>query len=204
MSQQQRPNTNQVEKNVYVLTLRMSGEIDGAMQELRSRWFPKERNKVPAHITLFHALPGSKMEEISDWLEGLSRRMRCFDVSTGRVLKRKTGVAVAVGDGAKEIKRVFACLRADWLEWLSVQDRSLSAHWTVQNKELDKERVEEAFRNVLQCEEVRGQATGLVLWRYKDDGTWSLEKEFGFADNGMIKEDSGAVQEIEDDNGKRS
>lgn len=179
-SQYERPRTEGVEDNVYVLTLKTSHEISDAMQELRRKWFPQHRNKVPAHITLFHALPGSKLGAISDWLEGLSRRIKCFEVSTGRVFKMRRGVAINVGAGEKEIKRVFLSLRSNWCDWLSDQDKSMKAHWTVQNKEEDSERVEDAFKDVQLSPGIRGQALGLVLWRYETDGTWLYEKEFGF------------------------
>ena len=41
---------------------------DGWLQQLRQNHYPAERNQVPAHLTLFHQLPPSLSDELSDRL----------------------------------------------------------------------------------------------------------------------------------------
>ena len=41
---------------------------DGWLQQLRRTHYPAERNRVPAHLTLFHQLPPSLAPELSDRL----------------------------------------------------------------------------------------------------------------------------------------
>jgi len=176
----QQPNTDDVEENVYVLTLQTSEEMSEKMQALRGKWFPEHKNKVPAHVTLFHALPRSQIIQVSESLERLSRRTKCFDVATGRVLKRQNGVAVGLGKGEQEVERLFGEVKDQFLDCLSVQDKSFKAHWTVMNKEDDSKRVDDAFMDVEGAGVVKGVAKGLVLWRYEKNGTWSFEREFGF------------------------
>jgi 2'-5' RNA ligase len=175
-----RPSTEVVEENVYVLTLKTSKEMSEQMQRLRRKWFPEGRNKVPAHITLFHALPGSRIIQVSKYLETLSRQTSCFVINSGDVLKRRNGVAIGLGQGEEEIKKVFGEVRDQFLECLSMQDRSLKAHWTVMNKEEDGKRVDEAYQDVESAGVVKGIASGLILWRYEKNGTWSFEREFEF------------------------
>jgi 2'-5' RNA ligase len=189
----QRPSTEGVEEDVYVLTLKTSAELNEKMQALRGKWFPQHRNKVPAHITLFHALPRSRIIQVSESLETLSARTRCFDITTGHVLKRRNGVAVGLGQGEEDVKKVFGLVKDQFLECLSQQDRSFKAHWTVMNKEDDSRRVEDAFRDVEGTGVVKGVARGLVLWRYEKNGTWSFEREFGFLD-GEVR----AIDEVVD------
>ncbi|KAF2434464.1 hypothetical protein EJ08DRAFT_569249, partial [Tothia fuscella] len=161
----QRPRTNSEEKYVYILTLKTTDKIASKMTHLRQKWFPQARNKLPAHITIFHALPGSQYDRITHFLTTSSQRTKPFPVSTGKVLKRRNGVAINMGEGEREIKSVFAEAKAEFGEFLSEQDKGFKAHWTIQNKEEDGERVDEAYRDVVDSGEARGAAVGLVLWR---------------------------------------
>ena len=47
-----------------ILTLRFDGEAFARLDDLRRAHFPPERNQIPAHLTLFHALPGEALEEV--------------------------------------------------------------------------------------------------------------------------------------------
>jgi 2'-5' RNA ligase len=192
----QRPSTDGAEETVYILTLKTSDQISNTMQSLRRKWFPQQRNKVPAHLTLFHALPGSRIVQISQSLEKLTRRTRHFNVATGHIQKGRSGVFVNVGEGEEEVKRVFGEVRDQFFESLSIQDRSFKGHWTVMNKENDSKRVEDAYRDVERSGTVKGTAQGLVLWRYEKDGTWSYERDFEFLQNEERSED-GSVVDVE-------
>lgn len=114
-------------------------------------------------------------------IESLSQKIKRFEISTGRIMKLKKGVLVTLDDGEHETRRIFVSLRTSWWEWLSAQDKNFKAHWTVQNKEENPLRVDEAYRDTHRLGSGMGWATGLVLWKYESDGKWTKEREFDFA-----------------------
>lgn len=180
-----RPTTKHAEEHVYVLTLRLTDSLHETLNRLRTRYFPPERLKVPAHLTLFHALPHSEMATITSTADEIAGETRPFEVTTGRAFKLgKAGVAISPSRGTDEGAHVHAQLRKRWEPFLSKQDaKGFKAHWTVMNKVDDEEKVETAFRELCEWakqEGAAGQADGLVLWRY-NHGRWEFEREFPFA-----------------------
>jgi 2'-5' RNA ligase len=169
------------------------------MQSLRGKWFPEQRNKVPAHITLFHALPGSRIVQISQSLETITRRTRRFGVATGFIQKSRNGVFVNVGQGEERVKRIFEEVKDQFLECLSRQDMRLRAHWTVMNKEGDSKRVDDAYRDVEKSGTAEGIAKGLVLWRYEKNGTWSYERDFEFLQEKDERREGDSVVDVKVD-----
>ncbi|GAA5924165.1 hypothetical protein JCM10213_004509 [Rhodosporidiobolus nylandii] len=179
-----RPVTDQEEQHVYVLTLRLSPSLHDPLNALRSRYFPSHRLKVPAHLTLFHALPHSRLSEILSDLEDVARGTAPFEVTSGQAfLLGKNGVAVSPGKGTAEGAQVHAQLRERWEPFLSKQDaKDFKAHWTVQNKVEEWEAVQGCFEDVKRWakeEGARGTADGLELFRY-ERGYWRPEREFTF------------------------
>ena len=61
-----------------ILTLRMDDLSQQGFNRLREEHFPKGRNFIPAHLTLFHKLPGDREGEISETLQALSRQQEPF------------------------------------------------------------------------------------------------------------------------------
>ncbi|GAA5948570.1 hypothetical protein JCM3765_004930 [Sporobolomyces pararoseus] len=180
-----RPATHSAEQNVYPLSLRISPSLHDPINDLRKRYFPAHRLKVPAHLTLFHALPHSRLEDIKQSLDKVSGQTKAFKVSAGKVFKMgEQGVAIDPGMGIEEGRQLHGELKKDWKEFLSQQDsKTFRAHWTIVNKEDDKEKVVKALREVIEWEKQggakEGEADGLVLWRY-NHGEWVFEKEWDF------------------------
>src|SRR3712207_1555034 len=56
-----------------ILTLQLDERSFAFFDEQRRRYFPPERNFIPAHLTLFHALPGEQLGTIAADLEALSK-----------------------------------------------------------------------------------------------------------------------------------
>jgi hypothetical protein len=54
-----------------VVTANLPPDIQAWADDLRQRHFPPERNRLPAHVTLFHALPGRVEEEVRSILARL-------------------------------------------------------------------------------------------------------------------------------------
>ncbi|GAA6007797.1 hypothetical protein JCM11491_003967 [Sporobolomyces phaffii] len=180
-----RPGTHGDELHVYPLTLRVSRALHDPINALRTRYFPAHRLKVPAHLTLFHALPHSRLADVKQTAHDVAQRTRVFSVSAGRVFQMgDQGVAIDPAAGTEEGKRVHAALREDWSGFLSQQDaKAFRAHWTIVNKENDKAKVEKALHECREWEAngepKEGEADGLVLWRY-NHGEWVFEQEWDF------------------------
>lgn len=180
-----KPNTGGVEENVYVLTLKVTDSLARPMNEMRERYFPKHLNRTPAHLTLFHALPHSRLEDIQGELSRLAASTRPFHVTTGQPFRMRGGVGVNVDEGYKAMKDVHQQLKSQWLPFLSEQDAGgFRPHWTVMNKVSKQEEVEDALETVRMdlSENMReGRALGLDLWLY-DAGQWKWVDEYKFGE----------------------
>jgi mannose-1-phosphate guanylyltransferase len=178
-----KPNTGSEEELVYVLTLRLTDSLAKPMTLMREQYFPKKLNRTPAHLTLFHALPGSKFEVIDGGLSQLSVNTKPFFVSTGKPFRMRLGVGINVGKGQNRMKQVHEDLRLQWMPHLSEQDQGgWRPHWTIMNKVNEKTKVDDTLRTVekeMLLNVREGQAVGLDLWRY-DKGNWIFANEYKF------------------------
>lgn len=179
------PNSGNEQENVYVLTLKVTDELAESMEEMRNRYFPKHLNRTGAHLTLFHALPESKMETLEQGLAQVAGSVKPFAVSSGKPFRMRKGVGINVDEGYQAMKQVHADLQSQWAAFLSEQDAGgFRPHWTVMNKVDDEHKVDGAFSTIRQELSERnqeGQAVGLDLWRY-ERGNWIFAKEFLFGD----------------------
>lgn len=161
----------------YVLTLRMDADSQAFFEEMRRRHFPPERNKIPAHLTLFHTLPdGVESERLVGYA---AQGQAAFGVTVKGLRSLGGGVAYKLESG--ELMALHERLATAFAEHLTAQDRQrLQPHVVVQNKVQPAEarellaELERGFTPV----EVRGE--GLDLWRYLG-GPWELERTFLFA-----------------------
>jgi len=162
-----------------ILTLTLDERAFTFFEEKRRRHFPPERNVIPAHLTLFHRLPGEHLRKIHDDLAACAKERPpiVLRVTGLRLLGR--GVAYALG--SQELTDLRASLASRWNEWLGPQDRQKhQPHVTVQNKVEPQEakallaELEAAFEPF----EVTG--LGLDLWRYRG-GPWDEVRSFPFA-----------------------
>jgi 2'-5' RNA ligase superfamily protein len=160
-----------------LLTLLLAEPEQSLFQMLRNRYFPPERNLVPAHVSLFHALPGAERENIVRLLRDLSARQPAILVEPPRPLGR--GVAFPLH--SPDLLALRARLADPWSGWLTRQDREgFRPHVTVQNKVTPEHA--QATLATLQ----RGfvpwwtSGTALVLWRYLG-GPWERLARFDLA-----------------------
>ena len=147
-------------------------------QALRQAHFPPHRNFIPAHLTLFHHLPGYDPGTIAaDLAASLRARTPVHLHATGL---RFLGRGVAYAFDAPELTLLRSDLAARWAAFLTPQDRQpFRPHVTVQNK-VDpaearalKQRLEAEFQPF----DVLGE--GLLLWRYLG-GPWEPLGYFPF------------------------
>ena len=179
--------TGEREKAVYVLTLQTNSEHHDRMTELRNKYFPKELNKMDAHLTLFHALPGSKLESsIIPHLEVVASEIQPFSICASFPSRLKKGVAIClpVSGGGTEVQSLHFRLQQPWKDQcvLSRQDEgALRPHYTIMNKVQGQKEVERAFEELKGTFEPEwGVAEGLGLWEYERGGTWKWVRGFGF------------------------
>lgn len=136
---------------------------------------------VPAHVSLFHALPGEQLPVVLEDVRAACRR-RPFDVEVTGVRSLGGGAALVLSSPA--LLEVRAGLAACWGGWLTRQDRQrFAGHVTVQNK------VDPAQARAL-VEQLtasftpwRLTATGVRVWRYLG-GPWQHVGTTWFAASG--------------------
>jgi len=132
--------------------------------------FAPERLVVGAHVTLFHALPGGRLDAVLLDVAEVAATTEPFPVAITAV--RSLGRGVALGVGSAILDRLHANLADRWRPWLTPQDAArFSAHVTIQNKVSPR-----VARSTLA--EIAGDftpyealATGLATWRYVG-GPW--------------------------------
>jgi len=158
------------------------------MTQWRKDYFPARLNKLDAHLTLFHALPGSKLDdEIIPTLEATAKSTEQFHILAATPFRLKHGIAIGVPKtaGGTTARDVHAKLRDQWRPFLSDQDAGgFAAHYTIMNKVDDDKKVNGAFAEVEQnFQACPGMIEGLSLWRY-DRSRWEWARDFVFQKGG--------------------
>ncbi|BDC48822.1 hypothetical protein F183_A11380 [Bryobacterales bacterium F-183] len=166
--------------SALILTAWMDAESQAVFDALREAHFPPERNYLKAHVTLFHALPGDRVDEIVGLLSPVAAETAVIEGRTSRV--RFLGRGVAYDVECPELGRVRARLQAAMRGVLTLQDSQAGyrPHITVQNK------VEPEVARRLLAALTAGFGSrrivfeGLVLWEYLG-GPWRHLQDFAFA-----------------------
>ena len=161
-----------------ILTLRMDERAFAYLDGLRRRHFPPERNLIPAHLTLFHKLPGEEEDAITADLAGACRDTAPMLLTVGGLRSLGRGVALTVQPGG--LDGVRRRLALSWAAWLGAQDRQrFQPHVTLQNK------VAPDQARTLMADLAAGFAPftitgqGFLLWRYLG-GPWDLVGDYSF------------------------
>lgn len=162
----------------FVLTAELDGDSFSRLNELRRRYYAPERNRVPAHITLFHQLPGDRGREVKALLRAVSTDQPVVDLAVADVKSIGTGVAVFVRSA--QLSALRDKLAAEWWPWLTNQDQAgFRPHVTIQNKVGESE-ARQTLREVSATLHLRNmRAVGLHLWRYRN-GPWEDVQLFRF------------------------
>ncbi|MGO4388390.1 2'-5' RNA ligase family protein [Microvirga sp. 2YAF29] len=162
-----------------ILTLALDERSFAFFDEQRRRYFPPARNFIPAHLTLFHHLPGAHPGKIEDTVETTIAARNSFSLSVTGL--RSLGRGVAYSLQSQELAELRRDLAAEWAQWLTPQDRQKhQPHVTIQNN------VEPVAARALLTtlsepfEPFSVVGTGLDLWWYRG-GPWEKVREFRFA-----------------------
>ena len=146
--------------------------------DLRQSHFPRHRNKVPAHVTLFHALPGEHQSKVVQTLKAACQRRRPLPIDVRSPWSLGRGVAYRLASPDLEALRQELALA--FSPWLTRQDQApYRPHITVQNK-VEPEDARELLEQLqMEFEPFEIFAEGLLLWRYLG-GPWALVERFRF------------------------
>lgn len=147
------------------------------LDRLRRAHYPPERNRVPAHLTIFHALPPSAEREVRS---SLSRTVSAEPPQASIEGLMNLGGGVAYRVVSPQLDEIRSRLAHDFHGLLSAQDSGgWRPHVTIQNKVSAKEaralmiEIEQGF--CPQPLEIRG----LGLHRYID-GPWERLVTYAF------------------------
>ena len=160
-----------------VVTALMGAADFGWAEGLRRAHFPPDRNLVPAHITLFHHLPPSAMDEVARRLKALCAR-RAPVARLAEVMLLGRGVAFRVE--SPELMAMRDELADAFAGLLVPQDQGRPRfHITVQNK-VDRVEAQALADELGRSFRPRPLAiAGLAAWHYRG-GPWELAAKASF------------------------
>lgn len=147
------------------------------LNDLRRRHYPAERNQLPAHLTMFHAIPPSAESELRQLLRVMAEGSAPRAWIAG-VMNLGGGVALRIA--SDELDRIREELAQRLRGLLTAQDSAgWSAHVTIQNKVPPREAraLIQALGNQFDGRPVR--ISGLGLHRYLG-GPWEGLRTFSF------------------------
>lgn len=163
----------------FILTLQLDENSSEKFNRLRRQHFPRERNYLDAHLTLFHALPAESEARIRADLDEMSAHSEALDLNYPGLRFLGRGSAIEVE--SNELVRLRRELSARWRDLLGAQDsQTIKPHITIQNKVAPgtaRDLFDELSRG---WQPFRGRGEGLLLWRYKGGpweaaGGWQLD-----------------------------
>ena len=155
--------------SALIVTAELAPRDFAWFDQLRRTHFPPERNQVPAHLTMFHALPPSSEVEVRHRLSELARRSPPKATVSGLMdLGRGTAFRIASDD----LQEIRADLADGLGGLLGPQDSAgWAPHVTIQNK-VDSKAARSLRESLQRGFEPRPLAvSGLGLHRYLG-GPW--------------------------------
>ena len=154
----------------FLVTLGFDASTFERLDRLRSRFFPAHLNQVPAHLSLFHHLPGDEGDAIHRALSDVARSSSAVDLSFPIV--KKTGRGLMLPVEAEGLAAIHASLARSFARWLTPQDRQpFRPHVTIMNK-AGRDEVDAASAELQRAwSSWMGRGDRLILWRYLG-GPW--------------------------------
>lgn len=161
-----------------IIVTALMGKADFAWANgLRRAHFPVERNWLPAHITLFHHLPPSALEEVADRLKALCHGPAPV-ARLSEVILLGQGVAYRID--SPELMAMRDDLAEAFTGLLTPQDQvPPRLHVTIQNKVDPASARALAERLAAEFRPRPFAIAGLAAWHYHG-GPWALAMEAAF------------------------
>ncbi|QDV33177.1 2'-5' RNA ligase family protein [Tautonia plasticadhaerens] len=153
-----------------IVTLGFDAETFDRLDGLRRRFFPTDRNLIPAHLSLFHALPPEELDAVSAELGEAAGARPPIALRFSKVVPLGSGFAL--GLDVPGLAPLHRRLDDAFSPWLSPQDRqTFRPHVTLMNKaDRTAARVGlAAYRD--EFEPWTGMGDSLRLWAYLG-GPW--------------------------------
>jgi 2'-5' RNA ligase len=165
-----------------ILTLALPSAVQRALDRLRRTHYPPEHNRVPAHLTLFRHLPGTRAPDLLSALRTEAGAIRVFPITLGPVARM--GEAVALPARGEPLLLLHERLASRFQPLLTPQDRGpFRPHVTLASK-LSPAALAATLASLQASNPVfETQAEGLFLWRFDEERTaspWSLLVRLGF------------------------
>ena len=161
-----------------VVTATFAPGDDGWLQQLRRTHYPPDRNRVPAHLTLFRQLPPSLARELSQ---------RLAEATAAEPPRAQIAGIVDLGEGtalrvaSPELELIRGDLADAFHGLLTPQDSApWRPHVTIQNKVEPRQarRLQQQLRAGFEPRPLAIHA--LQSWHYLADGRWQPLKAHPF------------------------
>lgn len=163
-----------------IIVSAMFGEADFAwLDGLRRAHFPPERNHLPAHLTLFHHLPPSVLDELRRRIGDETRGVEAPRARLSGVMSLGRGVALRVE--SEVLGAIRARLADAFHPLLTPQDRApWRGHVTIQNKVTPEEAATLRAAMNIDFRPKPVAISGLALWWYRG-GPWEQIARYPFS-----------------------
>ncbi len=153
-----------------ILTARPDAATLARFETLRRAHYPAALNRVPAHISLFHQLPGSELSAVVERLRLTAREHSAPRAEASGLRSLVHGVAITLR--SQGLAALHADLAAAWEPLLIPQDRHrFVGHVTIQNKVTAAEARATLADLTQRFEPWSFDVVGVDVWRYLD-GPW--------------------------------
>ena len=165
-----------------ILTALLASPAQAKFEALRRAHYPPDQNRVPAHVSLFHQLPGRELAAIKRRLQAVCGPLPPPHVEITGVKSLGRGAAFALR--SPELDSIHAELADGWGTLLIPQDRGgFRGHVTVQNKVTPA--VARGTVQALQAGFVPFATTvvAVSIWRYLG-GPWEALGQVAFRGRG--------------------
>lgn len=158
------------QRKPIIMTAKMGDEDFAWADALRKKHYPAEKNRLPAHVTLFHHLPPQALDEIIRLVKQSAQDHSAPSCILAAIIQFEEGVAYKLSSTQLlELRKFFAESFHGLLVQQDQQEPRL--HVTVQNK-VDPDASKKLFRDLRENFEPRPfEITGLSLFYYMD-GPW--------------------------------
>jgi 2'-5' RNA ligase len=162
-----------------IATLLFPEDVQQQLQELRDRWFPPKLNIVPAHLTLFHHLPGDAPDKVEQTVEKVCDGFAPFGIRAEQLTSIGGGFAAKVA--SDELSELRSRIADRFEGQLTGQDsQGFRAHVTFQNK-VTKDTARLCLAEAEQhFTPIKTEAEGVQLWFY-DGGPWEAFTSLRFS-----------------------
>jgi 2'-5' RNA ligase len=162
-----------------ILTFTLDTESKARLDAWRKEYFPKERNHLSAHLTIYHQLPGQNFDPICVALEDFANAQKPIPIYFESLKTRQGFVGVHIE--SKALVEARSQLSLHLGEQLRAQDKQpYRPHVTVTNLGSPKDALSCFQALETKFEPWEGLATGFDLYHYRG-GPWEFARQFPFA-----------------------